>query len=99
MNAEVTRYIAEREEILGTVRALLIERLHVQRAPGEIDPDVPLFGSGLGLDSIDAVEFVLVLEERFGLRLTDDFMTRSDLRTVNTVVDAVLAHSAANVSR
>lgn len=99
MNADVMRYIAEREEVLGVVRALLIERLHVQREPDEIDPDVPLFGSGLGLDSIDAVEFVLILEERFGLRLTDDFMTRADLRTVNSVVDAVLANRAASAGR
>ena len=87
----LTRYVAERESVLAALRQLLIERLGVRREPDEIDPDVVLFGSGLGLDSIDAVEMVVSLEERFGVRLADNAMVRAEMRTVNTLVDLILA--------
>lgn len=92
MNAEVTARIAEREEVLAQIRRILIDGLDVKREPDEIDPDAPLFGSGLGLDSIDAVELALLVEERLGVRLADDTMARASMRTVNSLVDRVIAH-------
>lgn len=94
MLTDVAAQIAHREEILSRVRRMLIEALGIERDPEEIDPDTPLFGSGLGLDSIDAVEVVLSLEERFGVRLPDDASGRTEMRTVNSVVDLILAHEA-----
>jgi acyl carrier protein len=41
-------------------------------APGEIDPEAPLFGAGLGLDSIDALEIALEISKRYGLQLRSD---------------------------
>lgn len=90
-DATLAGRIAEREAVLARVRALLIQVLGVQREPDEIDPDTPLFGSGLGLDSIDAVELVVNLQERFGVHLSDDAMLRAELRTVNTLVDLIVA--------
>ena len=92
--AAVSAYVERREATLARVRALLIERLRVQRAPDEIDPDTPLFGTGLGLDSIDAVELIVLIETVWGLRLPNDLTGRASLRTVNSVVDLVLAHDA-----
>lgn len=94
MLTDVAAQIVHREEILSRVRRMLIEALGIERDPEEIDPDTPLFGSGLGLDSIDAVEVVLSLEERFGVRLPDDASGRTEMRTVNSVVDLILAHEA-----
>ena len=91
MVATLTEQVAEREEVLGKVRQMLISVLDVQRAPDEIDPDAPLFGTGLGLDSIDAVEVVVSMEELFGVRLSDDAMVRAEMRTVNALVDVVIA--------
>ncbi len=90
MSATLTEQVAERDEVLGRVRQMLISVLDVQRAPDEIDPDAPLFGTGLGLDSIDAVEVVVSMEELFGVKLADDAMVRAQMRTVNALVDVVI---------
>ncbi len=92
MTTAIRDAIAHREDVLARVRRLLIEKLRVPRAPEEIDPDTPLFGSGLGLDSIDAVELLVCLDTDFGLRLPNDVTGRAILRTVNGIVDLVVRH-------
>jgi acyl carrier protein len=82
--------VERRQEILHGVRELLIGNLHVRRDPDEIDPDSPLFGTGLGLDSIDAVELVVCLERTFGIVLGDDKELRRKTRTVNSIIDTVV---------
>jgi acyl carrier protein len=91
MDTELTALIERRTQILSVLRRILIEGLGVQRAPDEIDPDTPLFGSGLGLDSIDAVELLVSLETEFGIRLPDERIGRAALRSVNGLVDLVIA--------
>lgn len=55
------------------VKLLLIDVLHLEDvAPDDIDPDVPLFGDGLGLDSIDALEIAAALHQRYGITLPAD---------------------------
>lgn len=90
MTPSLAAYLEHRAQVLGRVKKVLIESLHVQRAPDEIDPDAPLFGTGLSLDSVDAVELVVSLESEFGFRLDDDLSARLSMRTVNTVVDLTL---------
>ncbi|MFD0738718.1 phosphopantetheine-binding protein [Lysobacter koreensis] len=52
---------------------LLVESLNLEGvAPGEIDPDAPLFGAGLGLDSIDALELALAISKQYGFQLRSD---------------------------
>jgi acyl carrier protein len=96
MIPELESYIARREALLADVRALLVERLHVDREPDTIDPDTPLFGTGLGLDSVDAVEMVVSIEDAFGLKLPDDALGRRVMRTVGKLVDMILAHREAS---
>jgi acyl carrier protein len=91
VSAPVRDLVARREAILARVRRLLIDKLRVPRAPEEIDPDTPLFGTGLGLDSIDAVELVVSLDTDFGVRLPSELGGRAAVRTVNGIVDLVLA--------
>jgi acyl carrier protein len=86
----IAQAITQREEALADVRALLIEKLRVRREPDEIDPDTPLFGSGLALDSIDAVDLVILLKSELGVEIPDDEYGRANLRTVQTLVDLVL---------
>lgn len=54
------------------VAALIVEALHLEVAPESIDPGAPLFGEGLGLDSIDALEIALAVSRRYGFQLRSD---------------------------
>jgi acyl carrier protein len=94
MSASVDQLAAwtrAREAALADVRRLLIDSLDLRREPDEIDPDTALFGTGLGLDSVDAVEIVIALETELGVKLPDERTRRRALRSVNAMVDAVLA--------
>jgi acyl carrier protein len=51
---------------------LIVESLNLQVSPGEIDPDAPLFGEGLGLDSIDMLEIALAVSQTYGVKLRSD---------------------------
>src|SRR5438105_4595526 len=82
--SEVAR-AAHYEEVLGRVRTLLIEQLHLRRETDEIDPDAVLFGTGLGLDSVDAVELTIAIETEFGIKVPDTDESRRVLRTVNSL--------------
>nr|VFK14807.1 MAG: acyl carrier protein [Candidatus Kentron sp. LPFa]VFK30491.1 MAG: acyl carrier protein [Candidatus Kentron sp. LPFa] len=78
-----------RQEITNRLKEVLIERLMLPLEPDEIAEDSPLFGSGLGLDSVDALEIVVVVESNFGVSIADDDMQA--FRSINTVVDFIEA--------
>jgi acyl carrier protein len=88
--------LEKRSQMLDRIRELLIERLRVPREPDEIDPDTPLFGGGLALDSIDAVDLLVHLGADFGVDIASDEEGRSALRTVNSIVDLALAAEEAD---
>lgn len=58
--------------LIPEVAALIVEALNLDMAPAEIAPDAPLFGEGLGLDSIDVLEIALVVSKRYGFQLKSD---------------------------
>lgn len=63
----------DREGLEGDLKALIVEALALEDiAPEEIETDAPLFVEGLGLDSIDALELAMALEERYGVTIDDD---------------------------
>ena len=65
--------MAEPESLHAELKKLIVETLALEdTAPDEIESDAPLFGEGLGLDSIDALEIAMVLEERYGVTLDED---------------------------
>ena len=61
-----------RQELAPKVKDLIVRRLKLEIDPKTIDDAAPLFGEGLGLDSIDALEIAVVLEQRYGVVLDDD---------------------------
>jgi acyl carrier protein len=69
---------------------LLVESLNLDGvAPAEIDPEAPLFGAGLGLDSIDALELSLAISKRYGFQLRSD---NEDNRQIFGSLRALCAH-------
>jgi len=90
MQMKLKAYLEDRERTLAQVRQLLIASLDLKRPPEEIDPDMALFGSGLGLDSIDAVEIVIALETELGVKLEENTARQRALRSVNALVDVVM---------
>ncbi len=65
--------MSEHESLHAELKKLVVETLSLEdTTPDEIETDAPLFGDGLGLDSIDALEIAMVLEERYGVTLEDD---------------------------
>jgi acyl carrier protein len=96
MQPELREKIEHRENTLNRMIELLISGLQLDRSYKELDPDTPLFGTGLGLDSVDAVEIVVALESEFGVSL-DDGDSMFALRTINSLVDVVLSQSEDNL--
>ncbi len=58
--------------LLSEVAELLVAALNLEILAGDIEPDAPLFGEGLGLDSIDILEIALVISKRYGFQLRSD---------------------------
>jgi len=54
------------------IAELMVQALNLDTSASEIDPDAPLYGDGLGLDSIDILEVALVVSKRYGLQLKAD---------------------------
>lgn len=60
------------EELINQVKQLIIDSLRIEGMnPGDIETDAPLFGEGLGLDSIDALQLVVAMEKDFGVIVPD----------------------------
>jgi acyl carrier protein len=60
------------EELIEKVKLMIIDSLRIEgMSPDEIDSDAPLFGEGLGLDSIDALQLVVAMEKEFGVVVPD----------------------------
>ena len=77
-------------EIGQRVRALLSTRLKLGKAVEEITDDTPLFGpTGLGLDSIDALELVLGLEKEFGVVVEDRATAIKVLASIKTIAEYI----------
>jgi acyl carrier protein len=62
----------EQTDLQREVAGLLVEALNLEIQPAEIDPEAPLYGEGLGLDSIDILEVALVVSQRYGFQLKSD---------------------------
>jgi len=68
------------------LKQLLIEKLNLEDiTPEAIGDDMPLFGEGLGLDSLDAVELVVILEKNFGVQVKNLEEGRTAFQSINTL--------------
>lgn len=69
------------------IKHLIVTRLKLEVDPASIDSDAPIFGGGLGLDSIDALELVLGIEQEFGVRIDDEEIGSAALASVGALAD------------
>lgn len=75
------------------VAALLVESLNLDIAPSEIDPQAPLYGEGLGLDSIDILEVALVVSQKYGFQMrSDDADNTRIFASLASLADHIAAH-------
>jgi acyl carrier protein len=76
---------------LSEITTLIIEGLQLEDITAdEIDINAPLFGDGLGLDSIDALEIAVLLERKYGVKITSDDVGNKDIFvSISSLVDFV----------
>ena len=78
------------QELRRKLKELLIERLKFEdMTPDDIGDDEPLFAGGLGLDSIDALEIVVMLESEFGIKVKNEASAREHFKSVAALADFV----------
>lgn len=88
----------DQNELKRKVKELLIERLKFEdMTPDDIGDDDPLFEGGLGLDSIDALEIVVMLESEFGLKVKNESSAREYFRSVSSLAQLIQERTAAEV--
>ena len=78
------------EDLVLELKNEIIESLNLEDVkPEEIDADAPLFGSGLGLDSIDALELIVLMEKKYGIKLKDPQKGKEVFESVNVMADFI----------
>ncbi|HEX2953381.1 MAG TPA: phosphopantetheine-binding protein [Bacillota bacterium] len=71
------------------LKELLCKELNLKMKPEEITDDMPLFGDGLGLDSLDAVEIVVILKKHMGVTIVDSEQAQKVFVSIKTLTDFV----------
>ncbi len=79
------------EQLIKELKEHLIEELNLEEITvEEIDTDAPLFGDGLGLDSIDALEIILILEKYYGVKLANSAEAKPVFHSVRTLAEYIM---------
>ena len=78
-------------ELKSEIKKLLVAELNLAgKDPATIEDEAPLFGTGgLGLDSLDALQIAMLVEEKFGVRIPDDDSARPIFRSVSTLAEYI----------
>ena len=78
------------EELVLKLKKEIIEVLNLEEVkPEDIDNDAPLFGDGLGLDSIDALELIVLIEKNYGIKLKDPAKGKEIFKSINVMADYI----------
>ena len=82
------------EELILELKQCMIEALNLEEmTPDDIDTDAPLFGDGgMGLDSIDALELIVLMEKRYGIKLASPAEGKAIFKSVRTIAEYVNEH-------
>jgi acyl carrier protein len=83
------------EELIKQLKAQVIEQLNLEDiAPEDINNDDPLFGDGLGLDSIDALELIVLLEREYNIKIKDPAEGKKIFVSINTMAEYIKNNQA-----
>lgn len=81
------------EELILELKTKIIKVLNLEEmTPEDIDTDSPLFGAGLGLDSIDALELIVLLEKSYGIKLANPSEGKAIFKNIRTIAEYVKEH-------
>ncbi len=76
--------------LVDEIKTLIIEHLNLEDVdPAGVDPSAPLFGEGLGLDSVDALELVMLMETTYGAKIGSSEVGKQAFATLNTLAQFV----------
>jgi acyl carrier protein len=79
------------QELRSQIKRLIVSELNLKaRDPESIEDDAPLFGAGLGLDSLDALQLAMSLEEKLGVRIPEGDEARVIFRSVRSIAEHVV---------
>lgn len=85
----------DRNQLKEQLKQLLVDGLKLENVkPADIDDTAPIFVEGLGLDSIDALELVVLVEEAFGVAIPDEEVGKVALASIEALADYVAANRA-----
>lgn len=77
-------------ELIDTLKEQIIEVLNLEdMRSSDIDAEAPLFGDGLGLDSIDALELIVLMEREYGIKLTNPAEGKEIFKSVASIADYI----------
>jgi len=80
-------------DLIDKVKQMIIDSLRIDgMSPNEIETDAPLFGEGLGLDSIDALQLVVAMEKEFGVVVPDAATGTKVFVSVRSMSDYIAEH-------
>jgi acyl carrier protein len=82
----------ETAELKQQVKQQIVQFLNMSVKPEDITDDEPLFGEGLGLDSIDSIELIVMLGREYGINIQDPKEGRKVLANINTMVAYIEQH-------
>jgi len=81
------------EALIQKIKEQVIEVLNLEEVkPQDIDTDAPLFGDGLGLDSIDALELIVLLEKQYGIKIEDPKDGKKIFFSIRTIAEYIESH-------
>lgn len=84
------------EELMQNLKLQIIEQLNLEDVePDEIEVDEPLFGDGLGLDSIDALELIVLLEKEYGIKIEDPKQGKEIFYSIKSMAEYISAKQKA----
>ena len=81
------------DELILKLKKEVIEQLNLEEtSPDDINPDSPLFGEGLGLDSIDALELIVLLEKNYGIKIEDPKDGKKIFFSIRSMAEYITEH-------